>query len=83
MNDQNDAQPSLVIVLHTSVKTMLKCIGMQNLIKIDHVIQSYEHMATTHPRQTLVTILHTSVSAMLKCIRMQNLIKTYGEVEEL
>ena len=36
---KTDAQQSLIIVLHTSVKTMLKCVGMQNLIKIYPVVQ--------------------------------------------
>ena len=33
------ARQTIVTVLHTSGKTMLKCIGKQHLIKIDHEVQ--------------------------------------------
>ena len=87
MTCQTAAQQSLVIVLHTSVQTMLKRTGMQNLIKLYHVgsLKSYEHLTTTcqtYLWQSLVTVLHSSVSTMLKFISIQNLIKIYGLVQE-
>ena len=36
---QTNARQSIVAVMHTSGKTMLKCIGKQNLVKIDNVVQ--------------------------------------------
>ena len=38
---------NLVLVLHTSVQAMLKCISKQNLIKIDHVSYEYLQQLTT------------------------------------
>ena len=42
-NCQTYPRQTFVTVLHTSVLTMLKCISMQNLIKIYGQFKSYEH----------------------------------------
>ena len=73
--------------------TMFKCISMQNLIQIYHVVQELwalsltDHDQTnwclTKPRPSKKAVTRASGSTMLTCIRMRNLIKVYYVVQEL
>ena len=63
---------------------MLKCIGKQNLIIIDHVVQEYLLTMTGHTdaRRSLVFVLYTSVKTIKNCISKQNLMKIFHAVHD-
>ena len=93
MTDGTVSRQSFIPVLHTSSWTMLKFIGMLNLIEIYHVVhESWALSLTDHgrmtgwsakPRPSKKSITHVSCLAMLTCISMHDMSKIYYAVQGL
>ena len=76
---QTIARQSIVTVLHTSGKTMLKCKGKQNLIKIDHVVQELcAFSLTNHDRPHLSCWVKPCLCFVYQC---QDNVKLYKQAK--